>query len=89
MTSITTFDVLQYADSKTGGLACPLCRHGAFTPVTGREGKPLALLYEESGRSWFGPPGYLRVYALSCGQCSHVVMFSVDALETWMTARAG
>lgn len=87
--SISTFDILQYADSRTGGLRCPLCRNGEFEAVNGQDGKPVALLYEDSGRSWFGPPGYLRVFALSCKTCSNVLMFEMKAIESWIAARGG
>lgn len=81
-------DVLEYARSKAGTLRCPVCRHDHFVPATGDEARPIALLYEESGRSWFGPPGYLRVYALSCENCSYVVTFTLEALEAWALRRS-
>ncbi len=51
-------------------------------------GQPIALLYESSpAKSWFGPPGYLRVFALNCATCSYIIIFRLDALERWVRAR--
>jgi hypothetical protein len=69
-------------------LRCPACGSARIEPAAECEGKPIALLYEGSAvRSWFGPPGYLRVLALTCVECSYVVMFRLDALEKWLRAR--
>ena len=83
MAALSLSDVLRYADSRIGNLTCPLCGQREFAPAAGQEDKPIALLYEDSGRSWFGPPGYLRVYAVSCNNCSFIVTFKLEALEKW------
>ena len=50
--------------------------------------QPIALLFENSASSsWFGPPGYLRVFALNCAACSYVIIFRLEALEKWVQAR--
>ncbi|HET8729424.1 MAG TPA: hypothetical protein VFO41_18125 [Alphaproteobacteria bacterium] len=87
MSIVSLSDVIAYAEDKFGRLKCPLCGCRAFTPAAPTADKPIALLYENSGRSWFGPPGYLRVYALSCNDCSFIVTFKLEALENWMASR--
>lgn len=87
MPGISLADVLQYAEETFGRLTCPLCGSHDFTPAAKSADQPIALLYENSGRSWFGPPGYLRVFALSCDTCSYVVMFRLERLEEWQADR--
>jgi hypothetical protein len=84
MSEFTVSDIIRFAEKRSGGLKCPICRQADFSPVAARDGKPLALLYEDSGRSWFGPPGYLRVYGLSCDHCGNLSMFNIEAIEKAM-----
>lgn len=76
-------DILSYLKTRCGQLECPFCKGKRFRPA-GDGDNPIALLYENSGRSWFGPPGYLRVYALACENCSFVGIFELAGLERWV-----
>jgi hypothetical protein len=88
MQEATPQEVEAFIAERCVDLRCPACGSPRIEPAAECEGKPIALLYEGSAaRSWFGPPGYLRVLALTCMECSYVVMFRLDALEKWLRAR--
>ena len=88
MQEATTQEIEAFIAERCVDLRCPACGSTRIEPAVECEGKPIALLYEGSAvRSWFGPPGYLRVLALTCADCSYVVMFRLDALEKWLRAR--
>lgn len=85
----TTFrDVEAFIADRCSDLRCPVCGGGRLESAPEAGNQPVALLFETSASpSWFGPPGYLRVFALNCSTCSYVIMFRLDALEKWLRAR--
>jgi hypothetical protein len=88
MHEVTPQDIEAFIAERCVDLRCPACGGARIEPAAECQGKPIALLYEDSAaRSWFGPPGYLRVLALTCVDCSYVVIFRLDALEKWIRAR--
>ena len=88
MHEVTPQDIEAFIAERCTDLRCPACGSTHIEPAAECRGKPIALLYEDStARSWFGPPGYLRVLALTCADCSYVVIFRLDALEKWLRAR--
>ncbi|HEX6978260.1 MAG TPA: hypothetical protein VF342_03080 [Alphaproteobacteria bacterium] len=68
-------------------IVCPFCGGRGFQMAAKDSDEPIALLYESSSRSWFGPPGYLRVFALICDHCGYVATFAADRLKRWRSAR--
>ncbi|WP_181705461.1 hypothetical protein [Chthonobacter rhizosphaerae] len=62
-------------------LECPVCHGQDLRSSIKQEDVPLALLYEGQATSFFGPPGYLRVYSLTCASCGHVMLFDADVID--------
>lgn len=90
MIEVRFSDVEAFIGEQCAGFRCPACGGTELKPAAEGEGQPIALLYENSpAKSWFGPPGYLRVFALSCASCGYVMIFKLDALHRWLAARAG
>jgi hypothetical protein len=90
MTQVTYREVEGFIRERCADFRCPACGGTRLEPAAEGDGQPIALLYENSpAKSWFGPPGYLRVFALNCASCSYVVIFRLDALERLMRARPG
>lgn len=93
MTQLTSSQVEAFISDRCADFHCPACGGTKLEIAAETDGQPIALLYEKSAaRSWFGPPGYLRVLALNCTSCSYVVIFKLDAIERWFGAhphRAG
>jgi hypothetical protein len=88
MSQITFRDVEAFIADRCSDLRCPACGGSRLEPAPEADDQPVALLFENSASpSWFGPPGYLRVFALNCSACSYVIMFRLDALEKWRRAR--
>lgn len=88
MRDVTFQDVQAFIAERCGDMRCPACGGNRLEPAPEAGNQPVALLFEHSAKqSWFGPPGYLRVFALNCAQCSYVIIFRLDALETWLRAR--
>lgn len=88
MRQITFRDVEAFIADRCSDLRCPACGGSRLEPATEAGSQPIALLFESSASpSWFGPPGYLRVFALNCAQCSYVIIFRLDAMEKWLIAR--
>lgn len=88
MAEITYRDVEGFISDRCPDFRCPACGGVRLEPAAEGGGQPIALLYENSpAKSWFGPPGYLRVFALNCAACSYVIIFRLDALERWVRAR--
>jgi hypothetical protein len=88
MTELTYRDVEDFISERCPDLRCPACGGTRLEPAAEGGGQPIALLYENSpAKSWFGPPGYLRVFALNCAMCSYVIIFRLDALERWIRSR--
>ncbi len=87
MSGIGLHEIHRFLEHHGGRLRCPLCGCDTFD-FASQADQPIALLYENSGRSWFGPPGYLRVFALSCSSCSYVVTLKLEAIEAWMAEQA-
>jgi hypothetical protein len=88
MAEITYHDVASFISDHCPDFRCPACGATKLQPAAEGGGKPIALLYEDSpAKSWFGPPGYLRVFALNCASCSYVMIFRLDALERLIRAR--
>lgn len=88
MAEITYRDVEGFISDRCPDFRCPACGGTRLEPAAEGGGQPIALLYENSpAKSWFGPPGYLRVFALNCATCSYVIIFRLDALERWVRTR--
>lgn len=88
MTQVTYADIEAFIGERCGDFRCPACGGTRLESAATGDGQPIALLYENSpAKSWFGPPGYLRVFALNCVSCSYVIIFKLDALERWARAR--
>jgi hypothetical protein len=88
MAEITYRDVEGFISDRCPDFRCPACGGTRLEPAAEGGGQPIALLYENSpAKSWFGPPGYLRVFALNCASCSYVIIFRLDALEHWVRTR--
>ena len=88
MQEVTPADIEAFVTERCVDLRCPCCGGARIEPAAECQGRPIALLYEDSAeRSWFGPPGYLRVLALTCADCSYVVIFRLEALQKWIRAR--
>jgi hypothetical protein len=88
MRQITFRDVEAFIADRCSDLRCPACGGSRLEPAPEAGNQPVALLFENSASpSWFGPPGYLRVFALNCSACSYVIIFRLDALEKWLRAR--
>jgi hypothetical protein len=88
MAEITRRDIEGFISDRCTDFRCPACGGTRLEPAAEGDGQPIALLYENSpAKSWFGPPGYLRVLAMNCAACSYVVIFRLDALERWVRAR--
>ena len=89
MAEITNREVEGFISERCTDFRCPACGGTRLERAAEGGGQPIALLYENSpAKSWFGPPGYLRVLAMNCAACSYVVIFRLDALERWVRARA-
>jgi predicted RNA-binding Zn-ribbon protein involved in translation (DUF1610 family) len=81
---LTSSDVEAFISERCADFRCPACGGTTLESAAEGRGQPIALLYENSAaRSWFGPPGYLRVFALNCASCSYVILFKIDAIERW------
>ena len=88
MQDVSFSDVEAFIAERCRDLRCPACGGTQLEPAAEAGDQPIALLYENSAsRSWFGPPGYLRVFALNCSACSYVVIFRLEALEKWLRVR--
>lgn len=88
MTHVTYADIEAFISERCGDFRCPACGGTRLESAATGDGQPIALLYENSpAKSWFGPPGYLRVLALNCVSCSYVIIFKLDALERWARSR--
>lgn len=60
-------------------LACPLCGSHAFTKSPGLD-EGIMLLYERPGSTLRTEGGYLPVFAISCTDCGHVLLFERRAV---------
>ena len=88
MHDVTFNDIEAFIAERCSDLHCPACGGTQIEPAAEAGEQPIALLFENSAsRSWFGPPGYLRVFALNCANCSYVIVFRLEALEKWVRAR--
>jgi hypothetical protein len=88
MHQVAPGDIEAFVAERCVDLRCPACGGARIGPAAECQGKPIALLYEDSAaQSWFGPPGYLSVLALTCADCSYVLIFHLDALQKWIRAR--
>jgi hypothetical protein len=88
MQDVTFRDVEAFIGERCSDLHCPACGGTQLEPAAKPDEQPIALLFENSASSsWFGPPGYLRVFALNCAVCSYVIIFRLEAIEKWVQAR--
>jgi hypothetical protein len=88
MQDVTFRDVEAFIGERCSDLHCPACGGTQLEPAAKPDEQPIALLFENSASSsWFGPPGYLRVFALNCAACSYVIIFRLEALEKWVQTR--
>lgn len=88
MQEVSFRDVEAFIAERCSDMRCPACGGTRLEPAAEPDEQPIALLFENSAsRSWFGPPGYLRVFALNCSACSYVIIFRLEALEKWVKAR--
>jgi hypothetical protein len=82
MPHVISNDLHEFISKRCPDLSCPACGGKQLQPEAETKGQPIALLYEDSSvRSWFGPPTYLRVFALSCSSCDYVMLFKLDLFE--------
>ena len=82
MPPVVNSDLHEFITRRCADLSCPVCGGKQLQPATESAGQPIALLYEESSaKSWFDPPSFLRVFALSCAACDYVMLFKLDLLE--------
>jgi hypothetical protein len=90
MPPVNDSDLHEFIRNRCADLSCPACGGKQLQAAAESEGQPIALLYEDSSaKSWFGPPGYLRVFALNCASCAYVMLFKLDLLEKRTRGRAG
>jgi predicted RNA-binding Zn-ribbon protein involved in translation (DUF1610 family) len=88
MHEMTFNDVEAFIAERCRDLRCPACGGTHIEPAADAGEQPIALLFESSAsRSWFGPPGYLRVFALNCAACGYMIIFRLEALEKWVRDR--
>jgi hypothetical protein len=88
MQEVSFRDVEAFIAERCIDLRCPACGGTQLEPAAQADEQPIALLFENSAsRSWFGPPGYLRVFALNCSACSYVIIFRLEAIEKWVSER--
>ncbi|WP_181703552.1 hypothetical protein [Chthonobacter albigriseus] len=80
MARLTIEALRERFSAKGRTLGCPACGGSELAASVSKDGKPLALLYEDHPVSWFGSPGYLRVFAFTCVDCSHVLVFDADRI---------
>lgn len=88
MQDVTFSDVEAFIADRCPDLRCPACGGAEIEAAAESKEQPIALLFENSAsRSWFGPPGYLRVFALNCAACGYVIVFRLEVFEKWLSGR--